>query len=314
MKLDKLDKRILVALRKNSKATLRELSKEVGNSKENIHYRIKKYEKNKILTYIPSINLSKIGYNYFLIRLRANPSSEVVKKELDSITKNKDILWVSFEKILKSEDFNITLLMIGKNFSDVEDYVQSLRIKKHISSANTRLMRVISKSYTSFIEEKDKEITYFKAGEHRYSQNFDDTDSKIITELINNSRITNIDFGKKVRLNHVTIKTRITKLLNEKLIDKFTVAIKYNKLPGKVVRMTLRKGGSMFTKKMINLLAKPSEEVMILAPYFSQERIIFLRTKNDEKLMTTISEINKIKDITITSVSENTEILKNKIF
>jgi DNA-binding Lrp family transcriptional regulator len=204
--------------------------------------------------------------------------------------------------------------MIGKNFSEVEEYVQSLRVKKHISSANTRLIRVISKSYTSFLEEKDKELTYFKAGEHRYNQNFDNTDSKIITELINNSRITNIDFGKKVSLNHVTIKTRINKLLNEKIIDKFTVAIKYNKLPGRFVRMTLRKRGSMFTKKMTNLLAKHSEEAIILAPYFSQERIIFLRTKNDEKLMTTISEINKLKDITITSVSENIELLKNKIF
>ena len=69
MKIDTWDKKILTNLYQNSRATLNELSKKVGLSKENIHYRLKKFEKENFINYIPYSNLSKLGYDYFLVRI-----------------------------------------------------------------------------------------------------------------------------------------------------------------------------------------------------------------------------------------------------
>ena len=80
MKIDKWDKKILTNLYKNSRDSLSKLSKKVGLPKENIHYRIKRFEKENLINYIPYVNLSKMGINYLLIRMRIDPLSKNYSK------------------------------------------------------------------------------------------------------------------------------------------------------------------------------------------------------------------------------------------
>ena len=80
MKLDLKDKKILYELDLNSRATLNEIAKKVGLSKQVVDYRLKNLIKESaIKQFYTVINFSKLGYTQYKLYLKfqnVNPETE----------------------------------------------------------------------------------------------------------------------------------------------------------------------------------------------------------------------------------------------
>ena len=314
MKIDKWDKKILTNLYKNSRATLSELSKKVGLPKENIHYRIKRFEKENIINYIPYVNLSKLGYNYFLIRLRIDPMNNKYESTINSIKNLKQVIWLSEEKIQQSKDYNINIIYIEKVLSKAEDFVDNYREKKHVLFADIKLIRVIFRGYNEIYGEDEKYDCLSKTGAYRYNEKYDYTDQRLVEALLKNSRSRLTELSKTVGISELTVKNRILSLMKRKIIDKFMIALNFDKLPGKFVMFRISKKSGEASKTIWPTLSKYFNELMIITPFFWEDRIIFGRVKDDDNLIKAFSELNKLKNFEVTSLSEKTRIVKNKIF
>ncbi|WP_174614593.1 Lrp/AsnC family transcriptional regulator [Virgibacillus ihumii] len=63
---------------------------------------------------------------------------------------------------------------------------------------------------------------------------YDNTDKKIIEELVEDGRISYVELAEKVGLSRVAVKDRIKSLMDKGIIEKFTVAINSEKIGKKV--------------------------------------------------------------------------------
>ncbi|WP_077328465.1 Lrp/AsnC family transcriptional regulator [Virgibacillus siamensis] len=62
----------------------------------------------------------------------------------------------------------------------------------------------------------------------------DNTDKKIIEELVEDGRISYVDLAEKVGVSRVAVKDRIQSLIDKGIIEKFTVSINSEKIGKKV--------------------------------------------------------------------------------
>lgn len=309
MKIDAWDKKILTNLYQNSRATLNELSKKVGLSKENIHYRLKKYEKENFINYIPYSNLSKLGYDYFLVRIRIDPFSDKYNKLIKDLTKNRDTLWLSETKIYRGKDYNITTIRLNNNFSKIQDHFTELVENNTIERFELSLIRTLGFNYRYNL------FSWFmKTGAYRFENKIDKTDVKLVLKLFENSRISLNELGSKLKLSPLTIKSRINKLIANDIIGRFIISLNFNKLDGKFIALSYDVNKKMVSRDMREIISKYFSDIVTISLYFTRKRMLFGRVKNETKFLKAMSELNKISGMNISSVSENTHIIKNKIF
>ncbi len=130
-KLDEIDKKLLVLLTKNARATLQNLGKKTRLSWKAVYYRIKKLEKNKvILGYRTNIDYKKLGYNNTKVLLYLKNLTKEKENELLSYLKSlKNSIWVikfigksdlEFEMLIKNrEEFFKIMNELREKFKDI---------------------------------------------------------------------------------------------------------------------------------------------------------------------------------------------------
>lgn len=129
--ISSLDNKILQVLAKNSRASLAEMSRQLGVSDKTVRYRIKNLEKNKVLLgYMVSLDYLKIGYTWHKVFLRLQNLSAEKYQQLISFLKSKtNITFVTeaigisdleFEALLQTpKDFHELMREIRKNFPQI---------------------------------------------------------------------------------------------------------------------------------------------------------------------------------------------------
>jgi DNA-binding Lrp family transcriptional regulator len=309
MKIDAWDKKILTNLYQNSRATLGELSKKVGLPKENIHYKLKRFEKANFINYIPYSNLSKLGYDYFLVRMRVDPFSNKYNKFINDLTKSKSILWLSETGIYRGTDYNITAIKLHNNFSTVQDYFTDLVNTNTIERFELSLIGTMGFNYNYNLFN-----WFMKTGTHRFENKIDEKDIKIVLKLFENSRVSLNELGSKLKLSPLTIKNRIKKLVENGIINRFIISLNFNKLDGKFIVVSYDVNKKMVSLKIREVLSKYFSDIVTISVFFTQKRMLFGYVKDKNKFLKAMSELNKIDGMNISSVYENTRILKNKIF
>jgi Lrp/AsnC family transcriptional regulator, leucine-responsive regulatory protein len=116
---DAYDKKILQALDKNGRATLADLTKPVGLSRDAIRHRIEKMiERKVILSFKPLLNPPVMGYpiiNYVFISLY-NPSQEQEKLFISYLKGNKHVTYVA--GLIGKWDFIIDIMAENQGHFD----------------------------------------------------------------------------------------------------------------------------------------------------------------------------------------------------
>ncbi len=299
VKLDLKDKRILYDLDLNSRATLNQLSKKVGTSKQVVDYRLKNLINNKIIKQFYSvINFSKIGYTQYKLYLKfQNVNLEKEKEIIDYWTDNKCSVWVASCR----GRWDLAVSVLAKNINDFGELLNGFinhygRLILEKDVLITQISPVFTKSY--LIEGKEKKKFTYGGIIEQYE--LDEIDEKILKILSTNARMSILEMIKKTGLTRDIISYRMRKLSKDDIIHQYRISINLDTIGHKLYKILLR----LHTltpekeKQFITYVASHPHGVQYLKLIGSWDCELEFEVKDEEQLHTILLEIrNKFSDI-----------------
>jgi DNA-binding Lrp family transcriptional regulator len=298
MKLDLKDKKILYELDLNSRATLNEIAKKVGLSKQVVDYRLKNLIKNKIIKqFYTVINFSKLGYTQYKLYLKfQNVNVEKEKEIIDFWTKNKNSVWVASCR----GKWDLAVSILAKEINDfgeiLSNFINSYGLfvlEKDILI--TQISTVFTKAYLT--EKEKKKFTY---GGKNESYELDNIDEKILMILSTNSRITILEMMEKLNLTRDVINYRMKKLIKENIISQYRVLINLDKINHKLYKIILRLHSLTpeKEKQLITYVSSHPHGTQYLKLVGSWDAELEFEVKDDEQMHEILLEIrNKFSEI-----------------
>ena len=252
MKLELKDKKILYELDLNSRATLNEIAKKVGLSKQVVDYHLKNLIKDNVIQqFYTVINFSKLGYTQYKLYLKfQNVNPETEKEIIAYWVNNKNSVWVA--SCRGRWDLAISILAKDiNNFGEIlSNFINQYGIfilEKDVLI--TQISPVFTKAYLT--ENKDaqnsknygtafsgkKKFTYGGEIEH---YELDDIDKKILRILSINARLTILEMMEKLNLTRDIINYRMKKLTKHNILSQYRVSINLDKINHKLYKIILR--------------------------------------------------------------------------
>ncbi|WP_064965879.1 Lrp/AsnC family transcriptional regulator [Tenacibaculum ovolyticum] len=137
MKLDKIDKKLLGLLQKDSKQTTKQLSLHLDLSVTAVYERVKKLEREKVITeYVALLNKNKIDKSFLVfchIKLEKHTKEYIVvfEKEINKLEEVTECFHVS-------GDYDYILKIYVKDMDEYREFmVNKLTALKHIGSTHS---------------------------------------------------------------------------------------------------------------------------------------------------------------------------------
>jgi len=216
IKLDLKDKKILTLLDEDARLSNSQIAKKVGLSKPAVEYRLKRFEKNKLIfQYYAVIDFTKLGYSQYKIYFKFQDTTlEDEQKIIDYWNKDKNSVWVA--QIRGRWDLAISIIAnsnfeFGKVLSKFMNLNSKFILEKDVLL--TEYSPIYAREYLTTT--KPLEFVY---GVPSKIYELDETDKKILKELSTNARINIVDLAEKIKLSRDIINYRLKKLTNEKII------------------------------------------------------------------------------------------------
>lgn len=212
-KLDKIDKKLLTYLYHNYRLPLTKIAKECNISRDQVEYRIRKFEQDKIIKkYATLFNYNKLGYNQFVIVWFKLKKDKSIKKNLESMN---NIL--SYGDVIN--DFDLYVNFIFKNNNEYQKIFNEF-LEKHKDSIKDYEVFQISFSEfypLNFIQNNCIETNYRIISEQDKLE-ISNKDYELMTILEKNGRIRFIDIAKKIDLSSELIIYKMKQMQEKKLI------------------------------------------------------------------------------------------------
>lgn len=225
--LDKIDKRILFELDKNSRIPETKLAKIIGKSKESVRYRIKKLEEGEIIKgYTLWIDPAKLGFISAKIYLNLANRPQEKKKFIDFIKKDKRIFWLG----VAEGAWNIGITCFVRSNREFFEFKNNLfsRFKNLILESNTGMLVDVNIHDKIFLyNDQTSWKTFFSSLENN---KLEPIELAILDELFKNSRINIVDIARKNKTSVDIIRNRLKKLEEKKIIFRYIAKIDFNKL------------------------------------------------------------------------------------
>ena len=309
IKLDIKDKKILTLLDENARFSNSQIAKKVQLSKPAIEYRLKRFEKNKIIfNHYTMINFTKLGYSQYKIYFKfQNTTIQDEQKIIDYLNKDPSSVWIGQIRgrwdlavsILAKSNFNF-----GKTLNNFMNKFSQFILQKDILL--TEYSPIYSREYLE--KTKSKEFVY---GVPEKLYNLDKTDKKIIKALSVNARIPIIGLAEKTKLTRDIINYRIKKLLKEGVIIQYRTYLNLQNLNINHYKIILRtKNFNQEAENRIkDYITKHKKATQFLKLIGSWDLEIEFETENEDELYKILTEIRKefseiIRDFDILRITQ----------
>src|SRR3989344_1812371 len=266
--LDLKDRKLLYELDVNSRAPSSQIAKRIGLSPEVVNYRIKRLEKEKIITqYQIIVNLSSLNINQFKICLSfQHMDSKKLDNILDKIKKIHSVKWIvsckgNWDLIISLETDSIENIDILKNEiislfgSNISNKAISILVEAQTYNRDYLVDTKDSFSRSRIIMKRGKE------------QEIDDLDLAILKKLAENARKPIVDISAELKQTVRIINYRIKQLEKKRIILGYKIAINYDEL------------GIKFFKTFIYLDNPTKERVNALIGYLEQNKNVIHHVK-----------------------------------
>jgi DNA-binding Lrp family transcriptional regulator len=202
-RLDKIDVKILNALRNDARISLKNISVKCRVSKQTALYRINRLVENKVIKgFHAKIDYAKLGYSiyYAFMQTRYIEDEEAFIKDLSKIQGciviMKSIAQYSYDVKIITKDLYLT-------FKELEDFFN----KKKIVTSHFIVRRL----------EKAKE-----------NLEIDETDKKIIKILSLDCRLSDLELARKLGMSYDIVHARVKSLIKRKIFEKFMTVINFD--------------------------------------------------------------------------------------
>lgn len=229
--MDLIDKKILCELDINCRTPLSKMAKKLRIGRNVLDYRIKKLEKEKIITnYICSVNLGKLGYKTYKVYCRMK--SMTLPKEKDFIE------FIKGEKkvihFLKTEgSFDYAFVIASQNIRELDLFLTEVKTRfreiLHDYFVSIVVSSKIFKLHKLLLGEKQEMIKFDKYTEDHKEIDLDEKDKKILKVLSQEANISLINLSEKTGYTVDVVKYRV-KDLTQKIISSFRIIADMNKM------------------------------------------------------------------------------------
>ena len=309
IKLDLKDKRILTLLDENARYSNSQIAKKVKLSKPAVEYRIKRLEKNKIISeYYTIIDFTKLGYSQYKIYFKfQNTTLENEKTIVEYWIKDKNSVWVAQIR----GRWDLTISIIAKNNFEFGEIINKFMNKFSTFVLEkdvllTEYSPIYAREYLS--QTPQKEFTY---GIPSKIYELDETDKKILKELSTNARINIINLSQKTKLTRDVVNYRIKKLLKEGIIFQYRCYLNLQKIGINHYKIIFRTKNfnEEHEKQIKEYVEKHKKATQFLKLIGSWDLEIEFETENEDELYKILTEIRKqfseiIRDFDILRITE----------
>ncbi len=231
IKIDLKDKKLLYELDSNSRQSCSKIGKKIGLSTEVVNYRIKRLEKEEIITqYQLIVNLSKLSILQFKICLSfQHLQSKELKNKIEELKKIDSIKWI----ISSSGSWNLILSCETESIESIDELKNKI-LSKFGNYINKKAISILIEAQTYnrnyLIEDKslisNSRIIMKKSNPVK----IDKLDYKILKSLGNNARKPIIEIASELKQSVRVINYRIKQLEKNKIILGYKIALNYEKL------------------------------------------------------------------------------------
>jgi DNA-binding Lrp family transcriptional regulator len=313
IKLDKKDFQLLRLLGENCRFQFSTLAKALNLSKDTIKNRINSLEKNKIITHYNTIlNPKPLGYSKFQILIKFKGDIKDKQAQIEKLTKQKSI---SFINTLIGK-YDLHIIIDSKNiFSFDKTKSEVLEILKNSIQNYTILTFFSDIKHTNLIPETSIEVKVQKNLDTSFSSLFypnfevtqtspnynpDSLDIEILKILTKNPKETLVRISKSLKYNRETIKQRITKLINNKVIMNFGANISFESLNYTTYFMLIKTNKGI-DEKILRDSFKNINNLFYCAKTMGEYSLIaYILAKSPKQLKETIKNIRNILEGNIT--------------
>lgn len=234
MKLDKFDKKILFELEKDASLPESKIAKKIRRSKEFVNFRIDRLEKQNILLgYSAIVDMSKLGYFTFRVYLKWQNMTQRKKQTFYNWIKIKDNVWTT--TVLHGK-WDFAFFVGVKIDSYIKEFHKTwntilLRYKRFIADSKIAIYAPVHNFNKQFFLDTPQRTAVI---ERIYGEgppiSFDETDEKIIHAYAANVRTPLTHIAKKLHLSSETVRQRIKKLEQKKVIVGYKINLNLPKM------------------------------------------------------------------------------------
>jgi DNA-binding Lrp family transcriptional regulator len=234
MELDRLDKKLIYELEKDSSQSVSELAKKLQRSKEVVSFRIRRLEKEGILLGSSAIvDMSKLGYFTFRVYFRWQNMTEAQRREFYNDVKVRENIWTT--TVLHGKwDF---AFFIGVKS---DKYIQSfhkiwteilLKYKEKIAESKIAIYSpVYNFNKRFFLDFEMPTETIERVYGEGPPVEHDELDERIIKAYASNVRLPVTKIAEELNVSSETIRQRIKKLEQKGVIVGYKINLDLPKL------------------------------------------------------------------------------------
>jgi DNA-binding Lrp family transcriptional regulator len=229
VELDAKDKKILYELDFNARQSNTKIAKKVGLSKEVVNYRIKRLEKEGIITrYYSVLNIAKLGYMFCRLFIRfqnVDPKKEA--EIIEFARRHKNIGWI----IRTQGPWDIVFIIWAKHINTFREVTEEIcfHYSQYFQNKQVSVATSIYHFRHNYLFES-KDFSHLILGGTSDMEDYDDTDLKILGMLSEDGRISTIDIAQKLDVTPNTVKYRIRELSKKGILQGVRAGIDVKKL------------------------------------------------------------------------------------
>ena len=229
--MDELYRKLLYEISENADESMNKVAKKLRHSREVLDYRMKKLQKDGIVTgFQARINLSNFIYGGYIFLIQSSALDiKSEEKIIQKLKSNNKIQYIG--KIGGEYDFIIgfTVKKLGE-LSETIDEINSAFGKKKSSQTLLTTVKEIKDSFKTIFSKVDEPNDIVSMPSIDEKIKIDEIDKKILISLGKNANIPSWRISDKVKISDVAVRKRIENLVKKKIILGFRTMVDLTKL------------------------------------------------------------------------------------
>jgi len=259
--LDAKERRLLFALDFNARATLSELAKEVGMSKQGVEYKLKSLIKRGVIRgFYPVINLPKLGYLYCRLLITLQNVTRAKRKEIIAyLQEHRRVFWL-FEM---QGMFDLLVAVWVKSITEFREFKQEVEerfgehLKRSVATITTDVIYYQNRYFVGTTQTKEIHVA-----ETMDRISVDDIDRAILRVLCESARMPLVEIAAEVGVSAKVVAYRIARMEKLGLIAGYRPIIDHNLL------------GYTYYKLFINLYNISKEALKALRMFIKSSPVV----------------------------------------
>lgn len=227
MKLDTLDKKILLELDKNSRTPVSRLAKVLKQGRDKVEYRVERLEREHVIKkYTATVNLYKLGYYIYKTYYRIENNKKTTARFLTYLREHPQVYWIA-----KADgSFDILMAVFAKNANEFHQFTVDILSRFNQSILDYRMYTIIDmwvfhKHY--FFGNKTSHVSIGGAPKEHA---IDELDTHILRLLSENARISNVDIADRTNSSPTVVSYRIEQLEKKQILLGYPIELNYKAL------------------------------------------------------------------------------------